>query len=317
MEDDQRMVAAKRPHASDHLIEDDPERPDVAAPIHWLAPHLLRRHVGRRPHERSGAGGRVLPTHLGDAEVEDLHLAASGDHDVAGLDVAVHDARFVGALQAAGHLPRDLDRFPPGDRAPGDSIAERLSIVARHDDEGGAVRRPVDGVDSANGGMIEGRRGARLPGEALQRLLVPAGVRRQELERDVAIEVAIAGPIHDPHTTAPQGAEDSIRPDDRSHQSVGIHRIGWLRSPAFRPSSNQSIEQAEDRATSGLRIQQRLDPIAQRPVAGAQLVQPLAPSVSLEVGHRLEDRPHPGRRALSRHERPPTRRGRSAGRAPP
>ena len=44
---------------------------------------------------------------LGDPEIQDLHQAALGHHDVARLEVAMHDARGVGGGERIGNLDRD------------------------------------------------------------------------------------------------------------------------------------------------------------------------------------------------------------------
>ncbi len=102
--------------ARKHFVEDRAERKHVRARVHVPAFGLLRRHVGRRPHddadrsgrrgglrwhERLGVGGRVQQ--LREAEVEHLHLAAAVHQDVRGLHVAMDDAGGVrGGERAAG-----------------------------------------------------------------------------------------------------------------------------------------------------------------------------------------------------------------------
>jgi hypothetical protein len=65
--------------------------------------HLLRGHVIQRPHERA-----VLclcgPFDSGDAEVEDPDDTFPIDHDVGWLDVAVHDPRAMGEVEAGADL---------------------------------------------------------------------------------------------------------------------------------------------------------------------------------------------------------------------
>ena len=47
--------------------------------------------------------------HAGQAEVEHLDVAVAPDHDVLGLDVAMHDAVRVGGGERAGDLAADVD----------------------------------------------------------------------------------------------------------------------------------------------------------------------------------------------------------------
>jgi hypothetical protein len=72
------VFAGKRQAAGDHLVEHDAERPDIGPHITALADEMLRRHVGDGPDRRAGARQRRAASQLGDAEVEELHLARDG-----------------------------------------------------------------------------------------------------------------------------------------------------------------------------------------------------------------------------------------------
>ena len=95
--------------ASDHLVQDHADAPDVGAVIHVLAAHLFGRHVsdraehdaGLRPRDaRVAAGGHVgSDCNLGEAEVEQLHEAVRTQHDVFRLDVAMYEAGAVGGVE--------------------------------------------------------------------------------------------------------------------------------------------------------------------------------------------------------------------------
>ena len=56
---------------------------------------------GAGPHAQSTLG---TPTHLSHTQVRDLECATSGEQQVAGLDVLVHDALAVQVLQAVHQL---------------------------------------------------------------------------------------------------------------------------------------------------------------------------------------------------------------------
>ena len=87
----------------------------VRALVDLLALRLLRRHVFERADDRTRRGLRAAVLHRPrDAEVHDQRVAARGvlallDHDVLGLQVAVHDALVVRGRQAQRHLARNRE----------------------------------------------------------------------------------------------------------------------------------------------------------------------------------------------------------------
>ena len=61
-----------------------------------LAHGLFRRHVGRSPQHAAVPGHRDFPRFpLGQAEIGDVRLSGRVQHDIAGLEIPVHDARLV------------------------------------------------------------------------------------------------------------------------------------------------------------------------------------------------------------------------------
>ena len=114
VEDHRWGFTAESPPARRHLIEHRAEAEEVGASIELLAPRLLRRHVGHRPHRQAGAGehffggrGREVRNSrlfggvvrmLGQPEVQYFGLAALGYEDVGGLDVPMDDPLRVGRV---------------------------------------------------------------------------------------------------------------------------------------------------------------------------------------------------------------------------
>ena len=71
---------------------------------------LLRRHVGGRAHHDAMLRLRDIGIHAdesGQAEIEQLGRALRRDHHVAGLQVAVKNARSMRLLEAFSNLARD------------------------------------------------------------------------------------------------------------------------------------------------------------------------------------------------------------------
>ncbi len=95
--------------SGEELVEDEAERVDVALDRRALARELLGRHVGGRARDLRAA--LVVVDADGEPEVRDLRAAASVDHDVAGLQVAVEHALVVRRGETRAELARDLDRL--------------------------------------------------------------------------------------------------------------------------------------------------------------------------------------------------------------
>ncbi len=121
-----------------------------------LAGKLLRRHVGDRAETQTSAGEIGLPRELGDAEIDDFHFTALGEHHVGGFDVAVDDAGIMGRGQAAGDLLGYRARVIDRQRSTLDTALERLAVVEAHRDEHAAIDGLVDVVDGADVRIIEG-----------------------------------------------------------------------------------------------------------------------------------------------------------------
>ena len=140
---------------------------------------------------------RVLDE-LGEAEVEHLGEAGVGDDDVAGLDVAVHDAGGVRDRERIGNLQGVLQRLPNREPARPDEGLERLSLDELHRDE--LLRRShPDFVDGDDVRMVQRRGGLRLLQEPALAVVVQGRALRQELHRHESVQEQVAGAIHDAH----------------------------------------------------------------------------------------------------------------------
>ena len=71
---------------------------------------------------------------LGQAEVEDLHLAVVSDLDVGGLEVAMDDAAFVRLFKGLGDLLRDRDGLIDGNRTAPQSLREVFAFDELQDE---------------------------------------------------------------------------------------------------------------------------------------------------------------------------------------
>ena len=103
---------AQRPRAGHELVEQHAERVDVGGRRHLFAAHHFWTGVLGREHPpgrlRRGRVGRALEREPRDPEVEQFRHALFGDHDVARLDVAVHDQAAVRVTHCVAHLEEEL-----------------------------------------------------------------------------------------------------------------------------------------------------------------------------------------------------------------
>ena len=212
---------------------------------------LLRRHVGRgaedhaaHRHRRRGDRRRIRQVRrvaaaaagsrlqrLREPEVQHLHRAVGADLDVRGLQVAVDDALLVRGLERLGDLPARS----AAPRRAGSARARSAPTDRRPRPVPSPARRTPprllrDRRSAAMFGMVQRRQ--RL---ALRARTAPAAPgrwrrRRQDLDRDVAVEPRVARAIDLAH---PAGAE-------WRRISYGPSRVPGVRAMAIsgsRPSS--------------------------------------------------------------------------------
>ena len=159
----------------------------------------VRRHVG----------GALARRHLRQTEVEDLCLAALGDEEIRGFEIAVDDARTVRRIERIRDLLAERGDLLDGERLPLDRMLDRLSPQSLHHQEGLAFVH-ADVVDRADVRMIQRRRRARLTLEAIERMGAPAGFFRQELDRHPAAELGVLRLVDHTHPTAAELRHDGV-----------------------------------------------------------------------------------------------------------
>ncbi len=173
-----------------HFVKDGPNRIDIRACAHSLTLQLLGSHIRKCSHESVGFrdacgewGSAVCRQQFRQTEIEDLHLGASSDKDVCGLDVAMNDFARVRGFQGIGDLNPKAYDFIFLERLARDAMLQRLAFEHLHDDE-----RPslvlVNVMNRANMWMVQRRSCARLLLELFDRLKVMRNLFRKKLERD-------------------------------------------------------------------------------------------------------------------------------------
>ena len=141
---------------------------------------------------------------LGKAEVEDLHGAVAGNHDVLGLEVAVDEARGVGRGEPFRDLADQLERLPDREEAARGDLSERLAVDELHGEKRLAGGLP-DLEDRDDVPVVQRRRRARLADEPAKVLGVREEVGPEDLHGDLAAEPLVARPVDLAHAS---GAEE-------------------------------------------------------------------------------------------------------------
>ncbi len=214
-------VRGERQAPRDHLEEDDAEGVDVRAAVGFQALDLLGRHVFGRADDAPLGRDPAHPDGPGDPEVEDLGVPLLVDHDVAGLEVAVDDARVVGLAQAAADLLGDgHDR---GDVEPPRTADEALEVLPgdvleRDVMEALVLAQVVHPADVAVGdpvGQLD------LVDEALERPRVLGDVGTDELDGHFLVRLRVEGTIDAAHAAPSQELDDLIAlPEDRTGREM-------------------------------------------------------------------------------------------------
>ncbi|HEU0032763.1 MAG TPA: hypothetical protein VFQ53_19160 [Kofleriaceae bacterium] len=212
---------------------------------------LLRRHVRGRADEavragqlrivgrRPGRGIRRVDRHrvAGDreAEVGDPRAPAVVHDRVVRLEVAMDDPRGVRGREPRGALREHVD--DRGGRGPGlgEPRAQRPPGDVLHRDEHAVV--PAADVEHADDvRMIDPRERAALAEHPLldERVLGDAGLRLHELDRQLAIELAIVRAVDDAHRAGTELAGDRVAIDELADRGQRVPRHDRLGAAARR-----------------------------------------------------------------------------------
>ena len=185
--------------------------------------HLLGRHVVQRPQNRTRTGetcgsslirGRRAQRYgwcrlLGQTKIEQLR-AGFGQHDVARLQVAVHDAALVCRTQRVRDADGDRQRVVERQRAPYEPVGQCFALEQFHDE----VRRAgliANVVQRADVRMRQLRDGASFAIESRPKLRVCREVGGQDFDRNRPVETRVSRTIDLSHAARAERADHFIR----------------------------------------------------------------------------------------------------------
>ena len=247
------------------------------------------------PEERAGGGvaaERSRTEELGDAEVEQLHLAVFRDHDVSRLEVAVHHERAVRVLDGAGHLEEELQPLPNREAAVVRVPPDLVPAHELHGEVGLTVGGPA-AIEQAGDVRVR-QAGENLPFE----LEAAKGVGIliadvDQLDRRFLLELPVGAlaEVDRPHAAPAQLANQLPRP----HRRRGFRRLGFAL-----PSQKEAVDQAFDASLDrlGLWLVRQGDQLAELlrhdGVLRADLGKPSRPFGRSEVQELLEESVHLG-----------------------
>jgi hypothetical protein len=180
------------------LVKHDTQRIHVAVVPQRLAPDLFGRHVTRR----ADVGNLVLAClmQISRPEIGYLDVGPARDHDVRGLDVAVHDALPEGVIERAAGFERDLDGVLDRKQPVGGEKLDQIAAgyVFDRDVAGGFVYRGFENRRDVRVREFPRERG--FVHELLGDYLVEAGrghhFRVQHLERDLLPRKCVQGKVN-------------------------------------------------------------------------------------------------------------------------
>ena len=258
VEDFGGAVAAEGKLARGHFVEDGAEGEEIGAGVEILGAGLLGGHVGDGAESAARAGEVVGVAAIGgesfagggfgagagdfgETEVENFGLAAGGDEDVGGLDVAVDDAFGVGGVEGIGNVDGDFEKRIEFEGAAGDGVLEGFAFEAFHGDEGAAVFF-ADVVDGADVGVIESGGGLGFALEADQGLRIFRDGVGEEFQSDETAEAGVFGFEDDTHATPAEFFEDAVVGDDLTNCDWGFGHVGASYGARKTKSTNGGLD---------------------------------------------------------------------------
>src|SRR5580704_13581089 len=150
-------------------------------------------------------------TYFSPARSQNLDPPILGDHDVRGLQIAVHDTFFMRGCQRIGKRSTYFANLFYRETLLGDQRFQRSSLDKFHREKLHAfvLFHRKNGHDV---GVIEGCHRARFALEASQKLRIARHLGRQDFERHVAAKLGVGGAIHFAHPAHAYRASNPIVP---------------------------------------------------------------------------------------------------------
>ena len=155
---------------------------------------------------------------------------ARREHDVLGLEIAVHDPLGVRRAQRARHLVDDRDRAQEIEAAIArQHRVQRFAVQVLHHEEDGAVVRLAEVGDVDDVRVIDQARRARLAQEALDRFVAAAVTLVEDLHGNFLTDVDVLAAIDDTHAAAADDLVQLVLADRRAGPGVRRNHLAQCR----------------------------------------------------------------------------------------
>lgn len=141
------------------------------------------------------------------------------------LQIAMDDPFLVRRIERLGNLARDPERFGERQRATRQAIGECRSVDQFENQRGQPIGF-LESIDSADVRVVERGEHPRFACEPCSALRVGRQVRRQDLDRDITIELAVAGAIDLAHAAGAKRGDDCVRAEPSAYHRRPMGRSG-------------------------------------------------------------------------------------------
>ena len=141
------------------------------------------------------------------------------------------DPLLVGFLNGPGNLPGDLNRIARLHGAPGDAVSQRLALdqFQHQEEDAGVLLQAVNGGDVR---VIQRSQQMTFALEASHALGVGGDLGPEDLDRDLAVQARVVGPIDHAHPALADLLDDPVMAEGFSYhrhvaRKVTLSRRAW------------------------------------------------------------------------------------------
>jgi len=171
--------------------------------------------------------GAASGSEFGQTEIQNFGVAALGDKDVRGLDVAVNDALRVSGVKSVGDFDANIEQNFHVKRATLDEMLESLTVEKFHGDERFSIF-VANVIDGADAGVVQGGGGLRFPLETCQRLRIVSHFIGKEFQGNKTVQARVFGFVHDTHAAPAELLDNAVMRDGLADERLGLGHLALM-----------------------------------------------------------------------------------------